>query len=311
MRTAVLVALLAALILPARGIRGADTLALNVLLIPADSSAEVYYAQDLGFFKDAGLDVKLAPMASSPAIVAALASGAADIGNSVVGSAAAARARGIGVRFIAPAGLYLATTPTSKLMIAKDSPLKTASDLTGKTVAVSGLADLTYFAAREWIDKTGGNSANVKFVELPIPAMAPALAQHRVDAAVLIEPFITAASGDLKPFANVDDYVAKRFLATGWLASDAWLQTHADAALRFAAVMRRTAAWANAHHRESAAILLRYTKISPDVASTMTRATYGTSLEPSLMQPVIDDAAKYGAVPRSVSVDDLIWAPSK
>ncbi len=75
--------------------------------------------------------------------------------------------------------------------------------------------------------------------------------------------------------------------------------------------MRQTAEWANTHRRESAEILLRYTKVTPEVASKMTRATYGTALDPSLLQPVILKAQKYGAFQRPVSAADLTWTPSK
>lgn len=294
---------------PAPRAVAAEPATINLLMIPADSSAEAYYAQDLGYFKAAGLAVHIATMASSPAIISALVSGAADIGNSVVGSAVAARERDINVRFIAPAGLYLATSPTARLLTAKDAGLRTAADFNGKTIAVTGLADLTYYATRAWLEQNGGSAASVKFVELPIPEMAPALAQHRIDGAVMIEPFVTAAGADFQAVANPDDFVSKRFLATGWLVTDTWLQTHADVARRFAAVMKQTALWANAHQHESAEILLRYTKLTPETAAKMVRATYGVNLEASTMQPVIDSTQKYGSLKRAMAASELMWAP--
>jgi len=108
---------------------------------------------------------------------------------------------------------------------------------------VSGLNDLTYYATRAWIDKHGGNSAAVKFIELPFPAMAAAVAQRRIDAAYVIEPFLTASAGDLHILSRAAESVAPRYQATGWIASESWLQSHADVALRFGSVMRRTAIW--------------------------------------------------------------------
>ena len=180
----------------------------------------------------------------------------------------------------------------------------------GKVVAVSGLNDLTYFATRAWIDKNGGNSAAVKFIELPFPAMAAAVLQHRVDAAYIIEPFYTASAGDLQILARAAESVAPRYQATGWIANEAWLQTHADLALRFANVIHRTAIWANAHQKESAVILLKYLKIDPAIVSKMRRVPYAVTLETRLVQPPIDTAAKYtGQAP--VSANSLIWAPGK
>src|ERR1700722_16982298 len=266
---------------------------INLINLPADNSAEVYYAEDLGFFKDVGLDVRITAMTNSGAIIAALAGGGGDIGNAVVGSVADARSKGIPVLFIAPAGLYDAASPTAALVTTKDSPIRKAADLTGKVVAVSGLNDLTYFATRAWIDKNGGNSANVKFIELPFPTMAAAIAQHRVDAAYVIEPFLTAGAGGLRILSRAAESVAPRYQATGWIASESWLASHADVALRFGTAIHRTALWANSHHKESAAILLKYLKLDPSIVDRMNRVPYAVTLEPRLVQPPIDTAAKY------------------
>lgn len=282
----------------------------NLINLPADNSAEVYYATELGFFKDAGLDVRITPMTNSGAIIAALAGGGGDIGNSVVGSLADARAKGIPVLIFAPAGMSDIKSPTAALIVAKDSPIKTAAELSGKTVAVSGLNDLTYFATRAWIDQNGGNSANVKYVELPFPAMGAAVTSHRVDAAYTVEPFFAMAGDGVRLLARASAAVAPRYLATGWIATESWLAAHADIAFRFAAAIHRTALWANAHHAESAVILTKYLKTDPTVAAKMYRAPYALSLDTRLIQPAIDTAAKYTGQP-IVPANSLLWAPGK
>lgn len=284
----------------------ADMAVINLINLPADNSAEVYYAQDLGYFKDAGLDVRITAMTNSAAIISALVGGAGDIGNSVIGAAANAHSKGINLQFVAPAGMYDDAAPTAALMVPKDSPITNAAGLNGKTVAVSGINDLTYYATRAWIDKNGGNSTTVKFLELPFPAMAAALAQHRVDAAYIIEPFMTAAGDNLRSLGSAAGAVAPLYQATGWVATTAWLSAHADVAKRFAAVMRKTATWANTHHAESAAILLRYTQIDPAIAAKMHRVTYGETLQVKYVQPPIDTAAKYSG-DAIVPAAELIW----
>jgi NitT/TauT family transport system substrate-binding protein len=291
------------------GALGAEPVTINLISLPSDTAGEVYYAQELGYFKDAGLDVHITDMTSSPAIISAVASGAADVGFSVVGTAALARQRGIPVRFVAAGALYIASNPTAQLIGAKDTTIRTAADLSGKTVAVTGIADLTYYGTRAWIDKNGGDAASVKFIELSFPEMTAAVVQHRVDAAMIAQPFLAAALPQTKAIAPVDDAVASRFMSTGWIASETWLNAHRDAAVKFAAVMRQTAQWANAHHKESAQILMHHTKITPEIAATMTRVEYGLSLDPKLLQPPIDVAARYSQQHFGPATD-LIWPPA-
>lgn len=295
---------------PAGRAADAPLAVINLINLPSDNSAEVYYALELGYFKDAGLDVRITPMTNSSAIIAALAGGGGDIGNSVVGSVADARGKGIPVLFLAPAGMSDIASPTAALIVAKDSPIKTAADLKGKTIAVSGLNDLTYFATRAWIDKNGGTSADSKYVELPFPQMAIAVVSHRVDAAYTVEPFYTAGLGDTRLMARASTGVANRYMATGWIATESWLASHGDVALRFGAAIHRTAIWANAHHKESAEILEKVLKVDPAVAVKMYRAPYALALEQNLIQPAIDTAAKYTGQ-ASVPANSLIWAPAK
>jgi ABC-type nitrate/sulfonate/bicarbonate transport system substrate-binding protein len=100
-------------------------------------------------------------------------------------------------------------------------------------------------------------------------------------------------------------------MIVGWLATDTWLATHADVATRFASAIAKAAAWANAHEKESAAILVANSKLDPATANTMARAVYGTQLDTSLIQPVIDGAVKYGIIAQPIAASDLIWTAPK
>jgi NitT/TauT family transport system substrate-binding protein len=291
--------------------RAADPVVINVGTIPVDTSAVVYYAQDQGFFKAAGLDVKIQTMSSGPVLAQAVTANAIDIGVANVATVASARLRGVNLKFIAPAAIASDQTRTNPIMVSKDSPFQKASDLNGKTIALNGLKDLQQLCAMAWVDKHGGDSKTLKFIEMPFPQMGGALDQKRVDAALPVEPFATAAKATNRSLGDSLDGVGSRYMIVGWLATDAWLAGHADAATRFAGAIAKAAAWANAHEKESAAILVKNSKLDPAVADTMARAIYGIRLEPALLQPVIDAAVKYGVIDKSVPASELIWSAPK
>jgi NitT/TauT family transport system substrate-binding protein len=63
-----------------QSVAGAQTVqVLNVGTIPLDANGPLYYAQQLGYFKDVGLDVHITPMNSGPTVAAAVVSGALDV----------------------------------------------------------------------------------------------------------------------------------------------------------------------------------------------------------------------------------------
>lgn len=283
---------------------------LEVGTMPGDASAEVYYGVDQGFFKAEGLDVHVTPFTNASAQAAAVIAGTIAAGNGGVGSVAVAREHGILERVIAPASIYDPAALTAVLMVAKDSRIKTAAELDGKILGTNGLQDQAQLESMLWLEKHGADLKTIKFVEVPFPAMAGALQQHRIEAALMVEPLITAGAAEVKTFGDAMGAVAPHFITTGWFASDAWLQSHPDVAARFVRAMLHVAAWANEHHADSAQILVRSAKLDPGIAAKMTRSTYGTSLAPALMQPVLDMFLHFGVLSKAMSADDLAWKDS-
>jgi len=56
-----------------------------------------------------------------------------------------------------------------------------AADLNGKTIGVNGLRDLQQLCAMSWVDKHGGDSKTLHFIEVRSRRWAP-LSLHRIDA---------------------------------------------------------------------------------------------------------------------------------
>jgi NitT/TauT family transport system substrate-binding protein len=285
--------------------------AVRVGTIPIDNGAEAFYAEDQGFFRKAGLDVTVTPMTNGGAIVAAVASGALDVGFSNLFSFATAFAKGIPVTLIAPAALYLSTSPNQTLFVLKDSPYKTGKDLNGKTIAVDGIKGITQITAAAWIDQHGGDSSTVKWLEIPLPLMAEALIQHRVDAASGVlgnDPTFGTPQATTRAFGYPYDAIAARFLASGYIASKSWAAANPDLVKRFSSAMLETARWANTHHELSGQILMRVSKLTPEGLKALSndRAPYAENLDPSQIAPVIAFSEKYRIIAKAFSPQEAI-----
>jgi NitT/TauT family transport system substrate-binding protein len=282
---------------------------LRIASTPIDVGAEVYYAQALGMFKQAGLDVQIQSIDNGGAIAAAVAGGAADIGQSNVVSIATAYQKKLPFVVIAPAGSYSSDRPTTVLVTLANAPFKTAKDLEGKTLVTNGLLNIAQIGGDAWLDKNGADYKLVHWVELPTTATAEALINHRVDGAMLSEPSLSAALalGNFRIMATPYDAIGKHWQIGCWFTTKDWVAAHPDAARKFVAVMQQVARWANTHQTESLKILSDASKA--DFPKTMRRATYGDQLEATLFQPVIDDSAKYGAIPATFAASELFAKP--
>jgi NitT/TauT family transport system substrate-binding protein len=273
----------------------AQSAPIRIATIPIEPGIEVFFAQDMGFFAKAGLDATLQQLPGGPAIAAALVSGAVDVGFVALDALAEIHQRGIPVVAIAPGTDYLSpfTTQAAALVVPPNSPVQKAPELNGKTIAVISLNGLTHTAVCAWIDKNGGDSSTVKFVEMPAPAMIAALAGNRIDAAQVAEPFVGAARKAGRVLTYGFESVANDFLTTAWCTAAPWAREHPSLVNGFVAAMRETAAWANANPQKSGALLAGYLKLDPAVIATMTRVRYASRLTPALMQPLVDLTAHY------------------
>lgn len=289
------------------GARAATLIRLATL--PVDGTALAYYAKDLGYFQDAGLDVTIQSISNGAVITSSVISDSIDIGWSNIISLAAAYKRGLPVTIIGAGGLWVNGSLATQLMVRKDSALHTAADLSGKVIGTTGLADVGQFGPELWIDKNGGKASAVKFIELPFPQLPAALEEGRVDAAWLAEPFIHAAEPFARTFATCFDAVAPRWMLGAWFATPAYVSANRGVIDAFRTVISKSATWANANQALSAVILAKYSHLDPDTVRSMHRIAYATRPEAALVQPAIDLAARYGAIPASFPAQELMYSP--
>jgi NitT/TauT family transport system substrate-binding protein len=289
----------------------AQEVPIKIATIPIDTGAEAFYALDQGFYKKAGLDATIDRISNGPAITAAVVGGSDDVGFSNLVSLAIAFKKGVPITLIAPAGMYSSKAPTSTCQVALNSPIKTAKDMNGKVFATNGLKNIGEFGPRAWIDRNGGDSSTVKFVEMPFPDMAAALSQGRVDAALMAEPTMTEAKGQTRFLSNCYDGIGANYMIGAYFATTAWANAHPDIVKKFQNAMRDTAIWANNNHAASAVILARESKMNPDIAAKMYRSVYPERLEAAAIQPVIDVTAKYGGLPAAFPATDMMFQGGK
>ena len=220
----------------------------RVALIPIEPSCLVYYAQENGDFQRAGISVDVTENPASPAIASAVAAGSYDIGYATVSTLADAHAKGLPFVIIAPDGLIKPGVAVGAIVVAPQSTIRTAKDFDGKTCGVSGLNTLSEYVPRAWVDKHGGDATTIRFIEMPFPQLAPALTAGRIDAAYLVEPFLSLAvkGGTARILTTGDDAIASTYLASAWFATAPWAKAHPQLVSAFAGAIEAAARWANA-----------------------------------------------------------------
>jgi NitT/TauT family transport system substrate-binding protein len=212
-----------------------------------------------------------------------------------------AHLKGLPLTIVGNGAVWDPKSPFSLMVVAADSTVKSGADLNGKTLSTAALNDLNELAMTAWIDKTGGDAKTTKWIELPNSAAGQALAEHRVEATSLNEPQLSAAvaTGKVRVLAPCYSAISDHFAFTVFFAQPDWAAKHADAIKRWNRVTYTAAAYTNAHHAETAAMMADVSKIDVAIFSKMARVNGSTSGDPALIQPAIDAAAKYGYITRA------------
>ncbi len=273
--------------------------------VAIDSSSEIYSAMSEGYLSRAGIDVQLQNFTNGSAIAAAVVSGSLDVGSSNVLSLASAHEKGLPLKIIGSGAIYTTKNPTTVMLVAKNSKLHTARDLNGTTIGVNVLKGIAHVSAEAWIDKNGGDSKGVRFVELPFSATPAAIVAGRIDAGVVPEPFLTQSKNETRFFAKSYDGIGDRWMIDAYIATESWIAANRDIARRFGQATRAAGTWANRHQDKTAEIVSKAMNVDVSVVRSMARAGFLERTDLSVVQPVIDAGAQYGALAARFPASDL------
>lgn len=275
----------------------------------ADMDASpILYGIQAGIFRKYGLDVAFQKANSGSATTAAVIGGALDVGKASLMPLIAAHAHNIPVTIVAPSIVHRVGQADSALMVAADSAVKSARDLNGKNVSVAGLNDMQWLATHAWLDANGGDSSTVKFLEIPGSSVGEALAQGRISAGTLSEPYITQAikAGKARILAKMVDAFGNA-MTTAFFANADYAAKNADTVRRFARAIVESSAYCNTHPAEMIDVMAAYTTIDKATFADMTKPQFALDLDPKSMQPIVNAAAKYNVIARPFNIGDMLF----
>ena len=271
--------------------------------------AAMFMAMEKGFFKSEGLELETVPMAGGAVIVQGVTSGDLQIGWTNVISLYQAYVEGFDFKLVAPgASNGRGKNESHAILVTKASPIKSAKDLDGKTVAVNTLNNIVHLMAMAWIDKNGGASNKVKFVEVPFPQMEAALNGGRLDAISIHEPFATAAieKGTARVLAHPWGDVLARFHIAGWFASEKWIQKNKQTTQAFIRAIARGADAIQADPEASRAAMIKWAGLNPGLADKISLPIFDKTLSEKDLQTTIDLTHKYKMISRAIKAREVI-----
>jgi NitT/TauT family transport system substrate-binding protein len=281
----------------------------SVAVIPIVDCAPIYLGAKQGFFKDEGLQLDIQTASGGAAIVPGVLSGSFDFAFSNLISVMVAKDKGLDLKFVANG---VSTTgekgkDVGAVVVPAGSSIQSPKDLAGKTVSVNNLSNIGDTTIKSVIEKDGGNPSDVKFVEVAFPDAPGALASKQVDAAWILEPFLSkaVAEGGKVLSSNFVDMNPELDIA-GYFATSDTIKNKAELTQKFTRAMNKSLEYAQQHPQEVRDIVGTYTKIDAATRANIVLPRYRVEFNKDAFTSLGDAAAKYGTLTKAPSAGDLL-----
>ncbi|ADU64226.1 MAG: ABC transporter substrate-binding protein [Pseudodesulfovibrio sp.] len=297
-----MVIMMIALTIPAN----AETI--RVGFIPVGDCLQLYVAEEMGYFAEEGITVEKTPLKGGSLIAMAVEAGELDAGWSNTVSLVMAEDREFDFAILAPGAFETESHREHSLLVAKGSTITRFTDLKGKTVAINALGNINEIAITALAEENGMDSSTIKLVEVPFPQMLGALESGAVDAVLTLEPFVTLGKSSgariLEP-AALKSY-GDRFLIAAWFAKRTWMQEHPVIAEGFRRAVLKASEFIETNPAKAREMLTRHTKLSLELAQSITLPYFAQSIEDSDIQRIIDLTAKFSFIKKPFSAKRLL-----
>ncbi|WP_433444736.1 ABC transporter substrate-binding protein [Nonomuraea sp. CA-141351] len=279
---------------------------LTIGVSPTPSSAPVFIADRKGFFKAEGLTIKTEIIQAPQAVMPKILNGSIDIfkGSYVslinIQDSGAAKLKILSDSLQAAPGI-------AGVVVRKDSPLQTPKDLMGKTIAVNSLNNLGTMSMSAHLKTHEVTPEQVKFVAIDFQAQLAALTSGQVDAAWMVEPFLSAAQqAGARLLLDTNTGPTDALPIDGLAATDQWVAKNPNTTAAFQRAVAMAQRLAATNRAELAEVVPLYTQTPRQAVMTMAMGTFPTSLSPKRIQRVADLMYEFGYLKSKVDVASMV-----
>jgi NitT/TauT family transport system substrate-binding protein len=188
-----------------------------------------------------------------------------------------------------------------------DSDIQAPADLEGKTIAINTLNNISQLTVTAALDSEGVDTSTINFVEVPLPDMVGQLEAGQIDAAGLVEPFVTTGRNAGQRML-IHDRVAtepEMTIAT-YFTSTSYLEENPDIVEAFVRAMNRSLEYATENPDEARQAIADYTEIPPDVLAEVVLPLWQTDLNQASIENTAQLMVDQGSAESEPDVDGLI-----
>jgi len=284
---------------------------ITVGITPIANAAHLYIAIEEGFFEEEGLEVTPSTIQATSTAVPSLMNDELQVAlmNSI--PVVTAASKNLPITVISGSDRYStdATLDTTALVVSPESDIAEVADLAGKTVAVVGLKSGPDLALHVVLEEAGVDVNDVEIVEISYPDMMPALESDRIDAAFLVDPFLSIAKGE--EFQTISQPFTEGLggmSALQWVSSENFVESNPDTVRKFNTAIAKAGEFANDNPDKIRGVLPEFTSLSEEAINNAVLPFYDATVSQQDLQDHANLMGEHGFIDEGYVVDGLLWS---
>lgn len=294
---------------PSGGNDKVEKAVLNVADNETIDTAGFHIALDKGYFRQEGLDVRIAVVSGSQEAIPRMINRSIDIGWGNWISFLMARQKNT-LHFKAIGETYQTRPGMTALAAMPTSGIRSPKDLAGKKIGINSFGSHAELTSRAVLEASGVDPNSVHFVTVSLPNALHALQTDQVDAMSLQEPNLTQAKDKLGITVVADraEGSVADFPNSGFAVTDDFAKQYPKTISAFQRALAK--GQADAVNRQLLVDeLTKYAKIDQQTASRVTAGVFPTSVDPARLQRCADLMTQYHMLPAHLDIQQLLYRP--
>ena len=283
---------------------------LNVNLIPVPDLAPVYVGEKQGFFAQHHLKLNITQSpGGGPEVIPAVLSGKAQIGAPAWSDLILAVSKGLPLVAVSSCDTGGPTDASDDqfLTVLKRSGITSLKQLVGKTVAVNSLAGESDVEVHTALKKAGINPNSVHYVAINFPQQAAALSAGRVQAAAMVEPFLTLMKKQgITKLTGLDYAIAPSLPTAVFLASRSYYSSHTAVIHDFQAAIKQSQLYIEAHPDAARQVVPQFTGVSAALATQIVMPHFPTTVSLSALRSLETDMKGLGVISKEPALSSFV-----
>ncbi|CAM5454816.1 ABC transporter substrate-binding protein [Eoetvoesiella caeni] len=268
-----------------------------------------FAAKDQGFFDKQGLDVTLQLIPVGSTMPGALVAQSLQVATLTAPVLLLAKDAGLDLGIAAAASYQSKARTTAGAVSRPELALTTANDFKQKRVGVPGLNSVQHILFMKWLQNNGVKADQVTYIEAAFPRMGDMLKGGSIDAALIVEPFLTRVvqTGSAQASVVYGPQVTERYLEAFYAMDKGFVAKNPQVAAKFKAAMAQATKWTIDNEPAARALMVKYLKLPQEVTSSIPLPEFSADVEAADVQQWIALGKEFDLIRSPMKPEQLLF----